>query len=151
MTSMKGGQPRGARIAHGDWPPTVVSCFPCISLGRAGCTKCSLEASLAQQLIKCQAPHTAAHIEAGSSANSTGQQRERGPGSCCLIKARETLGQIPRLGGGRSAPHLPACQPDGTRCGSFFPTSSSEPSLHCWPLGSPRNISPTGGLLQSLI
>lgn len=62
MTSMKGEQPRGARIAHGDWPPTMVGCFPCISLGRAGCTKCSLEASLAQQLIKCQAPHTAARI-----------------------------------------------------------------------------------------
>lgn len=62
----------------------------------------------------------------------------------------ETLGQTRHALGEAEVPPA-TCQPDGTRCGSFFPTSSSEPSLLCWPLGSPGNISPTGGLLQSLI
>lgn len=49
-------------------------CFPLIAVssGRAGCTKCSLEASLAQQLIKPRLPHTAACPQDGPLANSTG-------------------------------------------------------------------------------
>ena len=78
--------------------------------------------------------------------------KERVPGGCCLIKARQRHWDRPSGPWGRQQwPPQPVSQM-GLGCGSsFFPTTSSEPSQDCWCLRSPGNIFPTGGLLWSVI